>query len=193
MGLQNSITAIGSVILSSSVNSLGSTAVASMTAASKVADDLQLRLRRHGHDHGHLLRAEPGRAKALAHRQGTALRHGHHDRLFRRLPDRALLPGHDDRAALCQPRGDGDLSNAHIFLVINSATSFLLAFVINFRYVIQGLGFSNYALFAGLFEMVARTLVAFLLVPRLGFPGACLATPRRGLRRTASSSPASLP
>ena len=36
MGLQNSITAIGSVILSSSVNSLGSTAVASMTAASKV-------------------------------------------------------------------------------------------------------------------------------------------------------------
>ena len=69
------------------------------------------------------------------------------------------------------------LNNAHTFLLINSATSFLLAFVINFRYVIQGLGFSNYALFAGLFEMVARTLVAFLLVPHLGFTGACLANP----------------
>ena len=43
--------------------------------------------------------------------------------------------------------------------------------------MIQGLGFSKIAMFAGLFEMVARTLVAFLLVPAIGFTGACLANP----------------
>ena len=36
MGLQYSITAIGSVILQSAVNTLGSNAVASMTAGSKI-------------------------------------------------------------------------------------------------------------------------------------------------------------
>ena len=37
MGLQYSITAIGSVILQTAVNSLGSVAVASVTAASKIS------------------------------------------------------------------------------------------------------------------------------------------------------------
>jgi len=63
----------------------------------------------------------------------------------------------------------------HFYLIVNSATSFLLAFVNIVRLTIQGLGFSNFALFAGVFEMIARTLVAFILVPAFGFRGACFA------------------
>lgn len=44
MGLQYSVTAIGSVILQSAVNSLGSIAVASMTAASRIGGFLHVLL-----------------------------------------------------------------------------------------------------------------------------------------------------
>jgi len=47
--------------------------------------------------------------------------------------------------------------------------------VINVRYTIQGLGYSRYAVFAGICEMVVRTVVAFTLVPKFGFTGACFA------------------
>ena len=69
------------------------------------------------------------------------------------------------------------LADVHTFLVINAATSFLLALLMIVRYIVQGIGYSNYALFAGLFEMVARILVALILVPRMGFTGASLANP----------------
>lgn len=48
MGLQYSVTAIGSVILQSAVNSLGSVAVASMTAASRIGGFLPVPLMRWG-------------------------------------------------------------------------------------------------------------------------------------------------
>ena len=67
------------------------------------------------------------------------------------------------------------LSNVQFFLIVNSATSFLLAFVNIVRLTIQGLGHSNFALFAGVLEMIARILVAFILVPAFGFRGACFA------------------
>ena len=177
MGLQNSITAIGSVILSSSVNTLGSTAVASMTAASKVQMIFNCAYDAMGTTMATYCGQNLG-ARKLS-RIGKGLRCAMGIMISYSVVSLIVLYFLGTTIALLfvSPEETEILSNAHIFLVINSATSFLLAFVINFRYVIQGLGFSNYALFAGLFEMVARTLVAFLLVPRLGFPGACLANP----------------
>jgi len=46
-----------------------------------------------------------------------------------------------------------------------------------YRFCIQGMGFSVFAILAGVFEMLARTLVAILLIPHIGFNGACLANP----------------
>ena len=177
MGLQNSITAIGSVILSSSVNTLGSTAVASMTAASKVQMIFNCAYDAMGTTMATYCGQNLG-ARKLS-RIGKGLRCAMGIMIGYSVVSLIVLYFLGTTIALLfvSPEETEILSNAHIFLVINSATSFLLAFVINFRYVIQGLGFSNYALFAGLFEMVARTLVAFLLVPHLGFPGACLANP----------------
>ena len=45
------------------------------------------------------------------------------------------------------------------------------------RFLIQGMGFSQIAIFAGVFEMVARGLVALALVPVFGFNAVCFANP----------------
>ena len=45
------------------------------------------------------------------------------------------------------------------------------------RFTIQGLGYSNLAVISGIFEMIARAVVALGLVPVLGFDAVCLASP----------------
>ena len=63
------------------------------------------------------------------------------------------------------------------YLMINSAFYIPLLFVNIVRLSIQGMGFTRPAMFAGLFEMIARTAVALFAVPRMGYTGACLANP----------------
>ena len=45
------------------------------------------------------------------------------------------------------------------------------------RFLIQGMGFSRLAVFAGAFEMLARGLAGFVLVPLFGFTAVCFANP----------------
>lgn len=52
-----------------------------------------------------------------------------------------------------------------------------LGLVNGFRFSIQGMGYSQLAILSGVLEMVARVAVALLLVPPLGYPGACLGSP----------------
>ena len=53
----------------------------------------------------------------------------------------------------------------------------LLALVNIVRFMIQGMGFSAFAVIAGVFEMFARAAFGFLLVPLFGFTAACFASP----------------
>ena len=69
------------------------------------------------------------------------------------------------------------LDGAREFLVLNSAFYIPLAFVNIVRFMIQGIGFSKLALFAGVFEMIARSAVSLLLVPVFGYMAICLASP----------------
>jgi hypothetical protein len=39
------------------------------------------------------------------------------------------------------------------------------------------MGFSNFAMLAGVLEMVARTITALILIPIIGFTGACFSSP----------------
>ena len=81
-------------------------------------------------------------------------------------------------AALFVEAGAGEmLANARMYLIISSAFYIPLAFVNIFRLLIQGMGFSAFAILAGVFEMVARGLAALVLVPAFGFTGACFASP----------------
>lgn len=76
------------------------------------------------------------------------------------------------------------IGNVYLFLLINSAFYIPLAFVNIVRFLIQGMGYSKFAILAGVCEMAARTLVGFALVPLFGFPAACFASRSHGSSRT---------
>ena len=69
------------------------------------------------------------------------------------------------------------LDQARLFLLVNSAFYIPLALVNIIRFLIQGMGFSLFAVLAGVCEMIARSLSALLLVPLIGFMGIALASP----------------
>lgn len=52
-----------------------------------------------------------------------------------------------------------------------------LVFVNVVRFAIQGMGFSTFAILAGVCEMAARTFVGFFLVPIFGYLPICIASP----------------
>ena len=63
------------------------------------------------------------------------------------------------------------------FLILNVMFYIPLAFVNIIRFSIQGLGNSQLAVYAGVFEMIARGGVAICLVPVFGYTAVCLASP----------------
>ena len=180
MGFQYSITAIGSVILQAAVNSLGSIALASMTAASKISmfvvcpfDALGSTMATYGGQN-----VGAGKLERLAKGLRSAVILGaiYSAVIFvvvyffgENMIQIFLSPTEENAATV--------LAWAKEFLVINAAFYFPLALVNIVRFLIQGMGFSGFAVFAGVFEMVARTIVGLFLVPVFGFIAACFASP----------------
>lgn len=177
MGLQYSITAIGSVIVQTAVNSLGSVAVASVTAASKVSMFFCCPFDAMG--------------STMATYGGQNVGARKLDRLGKGLFSCSILGVVYSICAFVAMYFLGDkfaqlfvsaqeteiLANARLMLIVNSAFYIPLAFVNIIRFMIQGMGFSTFAILAGVFEMVARTLAGLFLVPGMGFFGACFSNP----------------
>ena len=69
------------------------------------------------------------------------------------------------------------INQARHFLLVNAAFYIPLVYVNVVRFLIQGMGFSICALFAGVAEMIARGLVGIAFVPMFGFNAACFASP----------------
>ena len=69
------------------------------------------------------------------------------------------------------------IENVWFFLVCATAFYFPLALVNIVRFLIQGMGFPAFAILAGVFEMAARTIAGFALVPLFGFTGVCFGSP----------------
>ncbi|MBQ1604713.1 MAG: MATE family efflux transporter, partial [Lachnospiraceae bacterium] len=69
------------------------------------------------------------------------------------------------------------IADAKTFMIIQALFYIPLVAVNVFRFIIQGMGFSTFAILAGVMEMIARTAAAFTLVPWFGFLGACFASP----------------
>lgn len=177
MGLQYSITAIGSVILQTSVNSLGSVAVASVTAAGKVSmffccpfDALGSTMATYG--------GQNVGAKKLD-RLGKGLRAcSILGSLYALIAFGVLYVFGDNFVGLFMREEAAEvMAGARQMLLVVSAFYIPLAFVNNVRFLIQGMGFSAFAVLAGVCEMGARALAGLFLVPSLGFTGACLASP----------------
>lgn len=177
MGLQYSITAIGSMILQVAVNGLGSLAVASMTAATKISmffccpfDALGSTMATYGGQNigAHRLeRMGAGLKAAVIMGSGYAI-----------LAFCALCCFGD---SIIRIFVDGDqteiLRQAKQYLLVNGAFYIPLVFVNVIRFLIQGMGYSRRAVLAGVCEMVARAGVGFLLVPYFGYLAVCFASP----------------
>ena len=132
MGLQYSITAIGSVVLQTAVNSLGSMAVAAVS---------------------------------------TGI-------IYSLIAFVVLLFGGRYIALLFMDADQTEIiGRVATFLIGNSMFYIPLTFVNVVRFTIQGMGFSTFAILAGVCEMAARSLVGFCLVPVFGFLPACFASP----------------
>lgn len=177
MGLQYSITAIGSVILQSAVNGIGSHAVAAVTAGSKLS----------------MLMACPidAMGSTMATYGGQNMGAGDLDRLNKGLKSCSLLgllysffaigvvfiAGKQLLLLFLDAGESAILGDAHAYICRNVIFYFPLALVNIVRFLIQGMGFSRLAVFAGAFEMLARGLAGFVLVPLFGFRAVCFANP----------------
>ena len=177
MGLQCSITAIGSVVLQGAVNGLGSSIVAAQTAGSKAAQFLSVPLESIGtamttytsQNMGakDLDRVDRGVHTAL----GIGCVYSVASFLILRVLDKTLI------GLFLEPGETAIMANAQSFIFWNSVFYIPLAVLIIYRYTIQGLGYSSLAMFAGVAEMIARAMVGFWFVPLWGYFAACIASP----------------
>lgn len=177
MGLQYSITGIGTVILQSAVNSLGSLYVASMSAGTKINILMVCPLDALGQTMAPYAGQNVGAKKIERVGQGlraaciigfiisaitfVAVRVGAQEmtRLFLDKPDPRIM------------------ENSAYFLSVVSFFYALLTIVNTWRFTIQGMGYSSFAVIAGIMEMIARGMAGMVLVPHFGFFGACIASP----------------
>ena len=176
MGLQFSITAIGSVMLQSSVNILGTMYVTSTTAANKVSIFLSCPLEAMGSTMTTYGGQNVGAKKW--ERLGQGLRACCLLGLIYCLFSLALVLLLGDKLVmLFLDEASAPLVPLALQLLRTLVFCYLLLAVIHiFRNYIQGMGFSPLATVAGFMEMIARAGVSFL-VPVYGFDAACLASP----------------
>lgn len=177
MGLQYSITAIGSVIVQTAVNGLGAMAVAATTAANKVSmffgcpfDAMGTTMATYG---GQNVGARKLERVGQGLKSCITIAFVYWVMAFIVM----FIFGGKLNALFVDSAEPEMLAQAQEFLLINGASFFLLALVNIIRYLIQGMGYSTFAIFAGVFELVARSIVAMILVPLFGFTGACFASP----------------
>jgi len=180
MGLQYSITAIGSIVLQTSVNGLGSLYVTAVATGSKVYQLLACPFDAMG--------------SAMATYCGQNVGAGRLDRLRQGVRSCSLLGlGYSviafaamlflapQAAMLFLDPAEGGLEMlvglTARYIVVLTAFFFPLSLVNILRFSIQGMGFSVFAILAGVLEMIARTVVGWFFVPVVGFTAACFASP----------------
>ena len=181
MGLQYSITAIGSILLQTAVNGLGANAMAAVTAGSKVYMLCACPYDAIGTTAATYAGQNLGAGKPERVHQGvracTVLGVAYAAGIFLAMyfwGSQLCLMFLDTKDAAAVA-AIGTLSRQ--FLLTNLVFFVPLLFVNLLRFTIQGLGFSEFAVFAGVFEMVARGVFGLCLVPWLGFPAVCFASP----------------
>lgn len=177
MGLQYSITAIGSVILQSSVNVMGETIVAAVTAGGRICMFICC--------------AFDAMGSTMATYGGQNVGAGRLDRVDRGLKDCIKLGVAYSLLALAimflfgkklallfvSPSETELIRYIYLFIMGNAAFYIPLALVNIVRFMIQGLGFPGFAILAGVCEMAARSIAGFVLVPKFGYICVMFASP----------------
>ena len=177
MGLQYSITAIGSVILQTAVNTMGENVIAAVTAGSRISifaccpfEAMGSTMATYGGQNvgaKRLDRVDQGLKDCLKLGIGYALI----TFVF------MLVFGQKLALLFAKPSQTELIHYIYLFLLGNSGLYVLLAFVNIVRFMIQGLGYSAFAIIAGICEMCARGLAGFFLVPKYGYTFVMFANP----------------
>lgn len=177
MGLQFSITAIGSIMLQSANNALGTVYVASFTAAMRIKylftcvfENIGVAMATYcGQNIGahRLDRVRKGEWSAvrimLVYFVFTAA---------------VIFPFADYMMELFVESGeDAVVANAAKLMRISCYFYPALGMLTILRYSIQGLGYSNLSMLSGVMEMIARCGVSLWLVPAFAFTGVCFGDP----------------
>ena len=177
MGLQFSITAIGSIILQKAVNNLGTDIIAGVSAASKVQT----------------LVMSPMDAFGVSMATFAGQNYGARrlDRVRRATKEVTLMLWAYSAIAFCifffganyivlmfvDPSETKIIDLVHQFVTINGLFYPVLSLIYVYRNTLQGVGFSKAAMLAGLFELIARTVMGLFVVPKLGYTAVCFAHP----------------
>lgn len=175
MGLQYSITAIGTLVLQAAVNGFGSATVAGVTAAQKIGGFISCPIEALG--------------GTMAAYSGQNMGAGRMDRVSSGLKAASIcgfvisavllavvvLTGKQMSLLFLDKPEEQVVDYAYQFMVVSAAGYSLLTLVNTVRFTIQGMGFSVFAITAGVLEMIARSMAGVVLVPLIGYMGICLA------------------
>ena len=177
MGLQYSITAIGSIILQTAVNGLGSLYVAGVTTGLKIYSLISCPVEALG--------------QTMAPYAGQNVGAGKLDRVGKGIKAAnlcgfvmaavtlviVLLFGNNLTMLFLDEKNDDVARYAFRFLLYMVAFYSAHIIVNVVRFSIQGMGYSTFAIIAGVLEMIARAVAGMVLTPMFGFVGICLASP----------------
>ena len=193
MGLQYSITAIGSIVLQAAVNGLGTVYVAAVAAGAKLFQLLACPYDAMGATMATYCGQNVGALKLG--RLGQGIRSC---TLLGVICSGAILLSMVLFSGQCamlfldskEPQLELLRSLTSQYILINSAFCIPLSLVNIVRFSIQGMGYSVFAILAGVLEMAARVGVAYFLVPPLGYAAACFASPAAWISADAFLIPA---
>lgn len=177
MGLQFSITAIGSIMLQSANNALGTACVAAFTAAMRIKMFFMCALDSLGIAMATYSGQNYGAGKSIRIWQG--IKSSYVMMLVYVAAINIIIWCFAEKFALLfiDPSETEVIKDTALFLHINLSFFPLLGSLIILRYTIQGAGYTKLAMFSGVSEMVARIMVSLVVVPLLGYLGVCYGDP----------------
>lgn len=173
MGLQFSITAIGSMMLQSANNALGTACVAAFTAAMRIKMFFICPLESLG--------------IAMATFSGQNFGAGKPERVWMGIKSSVVMMliytvacwfllwfGTGKLALLfVDPSELEVLNDTRLFMRVSCTFFPILGLLCILRYTIQGVGYTNLAMLSGVSEMIARTVVSWYAVPVWGYIAVC--------------------
>lgn len=177
MGLQFSITAIGSIMLQSSNNALGTACVAAFTAAMRIKMFFMCALDSLGIAMATYSGQNYGAGKPVRIWQG--IKSSYVMMMVYVAAINIVIWCFAEKFALLfiDPSETEVIKDTALFLHINLSFFPLLGSLIILRYTIQGAGYTKLAMFSGVSEMVARIMVSLVVVPLFGYLGVCYGDP----------------
>ena len=154
MGLMSAIYNIGSVVLQSSINALGSTYIAAQVAARRFAELFFI----------------PGGALgiAVATYSSQNLGAGHRSRIMKGVTTALGITGTNDEVII---------SNAVLYLKISAPVIPPMAVLVIVRNMLQGIQHTIEPLLASGLELIGKVIFGVWIVPAVGYTAVCFCEP----------------